>query len=177
MLACNLHEATGVSLGERLPIELRVPVIADARMQPHEWWVCEDERLRKTDGHGHGDDHLLPGPCDIAWDVAGAVIEWRMDPARREQLIEHYQRAAGERVAERLPAYEAAYCALRLGELMFAADSCEGDDRLRALAATDYYRSSLARVALGAAEWSPNESNALARACAGEPTHPSPTQA
>jgi hypothetical protein len=167
LLACNLHEAFGVELGERLPLELRMPVIADARMQPHEWIAGQEPALQKTDGHGHGDDHLLPGPCDIAWDVAGALIEWRMDRARRERFIELYARESGDGIAARLPPYEAAYCALRLGELTYAAVSCDGDDRRRARVAADYYRRCLARVARAAAGWPASAAKLLARACSG----------
>jgi hypothetical protein len=177
LLACNVHEAFGIALGERLPIELRVPVIADARMQPHEWLVCDDGQLRKTDGHGHGDDHLLPGPCDIAWDVAGALVEWRMDRAQREHFIALYVREAGDDIEPRLPAYEAAYCALRLGELTYAAVSCEGDDRRRARAAADHYHRCLARVACAAAGWPAGEAKLLALACSAvDPKRPGATE-
>jgi hypothetical protein len=168
LLTCNLHEGIGVALEDRLAFDVQRPVIADARMQPHEWFVCDDGQLRKTDGHGHGDDHLLPGPCDIAWDVAGAMVEWRMDLAQREQFIALYEREAGDRVLARLPAYEAAYCALRLGELTYAAVSCEDDDRERAQSAADYYRRCLAGVVRASGAWSASEAKLLSRARAPE---------
>jgi hypothetical protein len=159
LLSCNLAKGLNHELRQCVEFEVRVPVIADARMQPHEWRITNRGKLLKTDGHAHGDDHLLPGPCDIAWDVAGTILEWRMDRAHREWFIARYERRAGDRIAARLPAYLAAYAALRLGELIFAADSCGAEDQRRAIAAADYYRRCLEREVIGA----PSASSGAAR--------------
>ena len=52
-----------------LPVSLRLqrPVIADSRMQPHEWLLTPAGQVLKTDSGSHGDDHFFPGPTDIAW--------------------------------------------------------------------------------------------------------------
>ena len=42
-------------------------------LAPHEWLRLDDGNVRKTDAIAHGDDHLFPGPTDIAWDLAGAI--------------------------------------------------------------------------------------------------------
>ena len=48
-------------------------------MGPHAWLRDENGRLIKTNGSVHGDDHFFPGPCDIAWDLAGAFVSiWGM---------------------------------------------------------------------------------------------------
>ena len=69
----------GEVLSPAIQLQTKHLVIADARMLPHEWLIAEDGRILKLDGVSHGDDHFFPGPCDIAWDLAGAIIEWNMD--------------------------------------------------------------------------------------------------
>ena len=101
----------------RLTPELEsAPVVAiDGRMQPHEW-VRGAAGLIKTDGHAHGDDHFLPGAQDIAWDVAGACVEWALAPEARTRFIDAYAAAAGDAgIRDRLRFHELAYLAFRLG--------------------------------------------------------------
>jgi hypothetical protein len=88
---------------------------------PHEW-LASPEGLKKVDAFDHGDDHFYPGPCDIAWDLAGAATELGLDASGRQDLLARYASAAGDtRVAERLPFFELAYLALRLGYVGMAA--------------------------------------------------------
>ena len=60
-------------------------VIADGRMAPHEWIRCRDDRVIKVDASQHGDDHFFPGPTDIEWDLAGAIVDWEDHPDQGEQ--------------------------------------------------------------------------------------------
>src|SRR5205807_2282419 len=69
----------------------------------------------KTDGAGHGDDHFFPGPCDIAWDMAGAIVEWQMSPSAADFFCRAYQQLSGDDARSRLPAYLLAYSMFRLG--------------------------------------------------------------
>ena len=55
------------------------PLIVDGRLQPWEWIVTRQGVLLKTDASSHGDDHFLPGPTDIAWDLAGVIVDWDLD--------------------------------------------------------------------------------------------------
>ena len=111
-------DAAGRALDHaRLTPELdAAPVVAiDGRMQPHEW-VRGAAGLIKTDGHAHHDDHFLPGAQDIAWDVAGACVEWALSPEARTRFVTAYAAAAGdESIRDRLPFHELAYLAFRLG--------------------------------------------------------------
>jgi hypothetical protein len=143
MLQTNLHEAFGIELGDRVCFEVEQPVIADARMQPFEWRISGDGRLRKTDGHSHGDGSLLPGPCDICWDLAGAVVEWNMNGAQQEQFVLDYIRLTGDRVEKRLPAYLLGYCAQRLGETYVASHRADPAERSRLFMARQLYRDRL----------------------------------
>lgn len=92
-------------------------------MLPHEW-LATATGIRKVDVFDHGDDHFYPGPCDIAWDVAGAICELELGTRQRQVLLSCYETAtADSTIAERLPFYELAYLAHRLGYAAMAARS------------------------------------------------------
>ena len=117
----ELAEMIRVNLGIRVA---RPPkseaVVVDGRMMPHEW-VSTRGGILKTDALDHGDNHFLPGPTDICWDLAGAIIEWRLDDREREQLLKRYAHHSGDRRAPgRLPFYLAAYAAFRAGYTQLA---------------------------------------------------------
>ena len=145
MTHMNLERALGVSNSVALPVER--PVIADAHMMPHEWIYCADGRLLKVDAASHGDDHFFPGPTDIAWDLAGAITEWKLDSEGTELLVSEYNRRSGDAVEPRLRAYLIAYCAFRLGFTLSAAQSV-GDtkERTRFESEAELYRQKLARL-------------------------------
>jgi hypothetical protein len=88
------------------------PVIADSRMAPHEWIETPNGRLIKVDGSMHGDDHFLPGPTDIAWDLAGAAVEWDMHPDAERYLLEAFRHRSGIGT-ENVPAFVLAYSIFR----------------------------------------------------------------
>jgi hypothetical protein len=56
------------------------PVETDNRMQAWEWLALPDGRLLKADAVDHHAAHDLVGCQDIAWDVAGAMVELGLDP-------------------------------------------------------------------------------------------------
>jgi thiamine kinase-like enzyme len=95
-------------------------------MHPHEW-IESDGRLIKLDANSHGDDHFFPGPCDIAWDVAGAIVEWDMDSEAREYFVNEYIRESGDRVQSRLNSYLLAYATFRMGWSKMAAHASAGE--------------------------------------------------
>ena len=103
------------------------PAVAlDGRMLPHEWLKTARGYL-KVDALDHHDDHFYPGPVDIAWDLAGAEVEFDMAPAACEALVERYRRASGDRtIAARLPYYRVAYLAARAGYTSLAAEGLRG---------------------------------------------------
>lgn len=115
--------------GEELPkqsLEVERLVTADARMQPHEW-ISADGRLMKLDGASHGDDHFFPGPCDIAWDLAGVIVEWNMDRRAAEFFQDAYIRESGDNVRRRLKPYLLAYATFRMGWSKMAAHASVGE--------------------------------------------------
>lgn len=84
------------------------PVITDGRMSPHEWIESINGNLIKVDASRHGDDHFLPGPADIAWDLAGAVVEWNMEHNAERYLLERFRKTSGM-TPENVTAFRLAY--------------------------------------------------------------------
>lgn len=134
----------GLSLGERAANALgrwdeRVRrlgqvakrVAVDGKMEPHEWLRRSDGKLLKTDALDHCVGHDLIGCQDIAWDLAGAIVEFDLDQAAAARLLgsfEHASRAAVDR--ELLDFLTDCYLAFRIGQCaisreMRAADSAE----------------------------------------------------
>lgn len=119
------------------------PVVADNRMMPHEWIRTASGLLVKTDGAAHGDDHFYPGATDIAWDLAGAIVEWRMPADASREFLTEYQALSGDRADARIPGYVIAYLAFRVGWCAMAAQSCEEPERNRLLQDGQRYRAQL----------------------------------
>jgi hypothetical protein len=114
-------------------------VICDGRMMPHEWLRADSGDLLKLDAVSHGDNHFFPGPCDIAWDVAGAIVEWDLVGEMRESFIGDYERRSGDLVRQRLAPYLLAYSAFHLGWCRMAALAMQGEYD-EALLERDYRR-------------------------------------
>jgi hypothetical protein len=108
------------------PVEVEHRVYCDAHMMPHEWLELPDGRLLKLDGASHGDDHFFPGPCDIAWDLAGTIVEWSLSGHEAEQFLEEYRSLSGDDARRRLPRYLRAYVSFRLGWCKMAALASAG---------------------------------------------------
>jgi hypothetical protein len=137
----NLRELGFDPAGE---LRLEHPVIADGRMQPHEWLLSPEGKLLKADSGSHGDDHFFPGPTDIAWDLAGAIVEWRMDDRQKAEFLARYHGAAGDDVRARIDGYIKAYTVFRLAYCLMAANAMHGsDEQLRLQRAAATYRAVL----------------------------------
>ncbi|HKD82237.1 MAG TPA: hypothetical protein VKH81_21270 [Candidatus Angelobacter sp.] len=120
-------------LGFRRPVSLTLehPVIADGHMQPHEWVLTQEGQIFKTDSGSHGDDHFYPGPTDIAWDLAGAMVEWQMNAAQSEEFLQLYRRASGDNPGSRDPGsriddFVRAYTVFRCAYCRMAANVMQG---------------------------------------------------
>ena len=139
------HAALAV---ERIrPDTATAAVHVDGRLRPHEWFMHQG-RLQKTDGIEHGDDHFYPGPCDIAWDVAGAIEEWRLADGGAAFLVSRYVASSGDRTIEcRLPFYRAAYLAFRSAYTAFCRDQLHGTpEGARFAGEHQHYRARLATI-------------------------------
>ena len=90
-------------------------VLVDGRMQPYEWIMSRSGELFKTDAISHGDNHFFPGPCDIAWDLAGTAVEWNLNREAIEFLLGQFGKFSGIDLSQRIQDYMLAYCVFRLG--------------------------------------------------------------
>jgi hypothetical protein len=99
-----------------LHIPLERPVYPDCRMQPHEWLMSGDGGALKSDAVGHAEGHQLPGPADIAWDLAGAIVEWGLAPAAAAFFLAEYRRRSGDPAEKRLQPYLLLYSVLRMAQ-------------------------------------------------------------
>ncbi len=142
MLRTNLQEEVGEDAVDAAPdIEYRRVAIVDGRMHPHEWLVANNGELMKLDSATHGDDHFFPGSADIAWDLAGAIVEWGLSGAAKQYLIERYATLSGDDPRSRLRSYLLAYAVFRLAYCRLAAESMSGsDDAARFCREAERYR-------------------------------------
>jgi hypothetical protein len=101
-------------------------VVCDGRMMPHEWLRSDDGKLLKLNAGTHGDNHFFPGACDIAWDVAGALVEWELEGELRRHFLSAYEARTGDAIQQRLPPYILAYTVFRLGWSRMAAAAMQG---------------------------------------------------
>jgi hypothetical protein len=139
MLRFNVKEEFGVDLPTSAS-EIRVskPVIADGRMLPHKW-IKSDGALLKLDSAIHGDDHFFPGPTDIAWDLAGTIVEWDLDSESAQFFLDCYYRSSGDNASDRVANYLLAYSVFRTAYCKMASASMHGSDEEPRLV-RDYYR-------------------------------------
>jgi adenine/guanine phosphoribosyltransferase-like PRPP-binding protein len=117
------------------------PIVVDGRMQPYEWISTGEGKVLKTDAISHGDNHFFPGPCDIAWDLAGAAIEWRLEPDAVEFLLNRFRQLSGIDAQSRISIHMLAYCVFRLGFCKMALPTvCGSAEEQRLEKAYRYYR-------------------------------------
>lgn len=119
------------------------PVLADGRMLPHEWIATSSGELMKVDAASHCDDHFFPGPSvDIAWDIAGAIVEWNMGQDATRHFLARYRQLSGDDPGPRLDSFLLAYSVFRFGYCKMAAGAVAGSgEEHRLLAAHQRYRS------------------------------------
>jgi hypothetical protein len=147
MVQVNLALELGEETHHPPPLFIERPALVDGRLQPHEWLREKSGSIVKVDAVSHGDDHFFPGPTDIAWDLAGAAVEWELGPEERETLVSAYQAASGDDPRLRLPGFEVAYAAFRARYALMAAHASPVSETSRWRAAHARYQTAL-RAAL-----------------------------
>ena len=126
MVHFNLLEETKCEL--RLPaaaFECESPVVPDCRMQPHKWIRTRAGTIVKVDGAADGEGHFLPGATDVLWDLAGAIVEWNMDPDAQDYLLAQFERRHRRVSQEKLAYFVLAYSIFRLSYCKMAHSSTE----------------------------------------------------
>jgi hypothetical protein len=136
-------EALDQWVRELPPLSARVRrVRTDNRLDPHEWLRLPDGTLLKSDALDHHQAHDLVGAQDAAWDVAGATVEFDLDPRETAWLAGEVAGAAGWLVDPGLLEFmTTAYAAFRLGQASLSADMADGDpaEQRRIAAACERY--------------------------------------
>ncbi len=127
MVRVNFEREFGKPLNDAfMEFEVVKPISCDAKMAPHEWFVTEKGRFLKFDATAHGEDHFFPGPCDVAWDLAGVIVEWQMDSEARNRLLDEYHELSGDNVTGRIENYLLAYSVFRFAWCKMAAAAMSG---------------------------------------------------
>jgi hypothetical protein len=141
MVRFNISREFQIELNLNLDALHPSRLVVDGRMQPHEWLRTEDGILLKTDASTHGDDHFFPGPTDIAWDLAGAAVEWNLHPNALEFLLARFARLTGNDLRRTLPTFMLAYGVFRLAWCKMAITSVmDSAEQLRLRTAYRRYR-------------------------------------
>jgi len=155
MLYWNTWEALGQEAADRARhradqmagsiADLSARSYGDGHLAPHEWLRSHDGRLLKVDSAGHQWDHTIVGKQPLAWDVAGAIVEWGLDDGRVAILLDAFYVAGGASIpADALNFYSAAYATFRLGQCyMCAGMSGDAEEQQRLWRAYGDYRDQL----------------------------------
>jgi hypothetical protein len=152
----NVREALGAAVAGRIPWRRHAshlisglrPCAIDGRLDLCEWVRTAGGRLVKVDALDHDAAHDLIGPQDVAWDVAGAKVEWDLDDYASTRLVrtvadETRQALPPERLAGLIPCY----LAFRLGAAQLATEAAAGtNDATRARARMIAYAARLERL-------------------------------
>jgi hypothetical protein len=129
------------------PLSVKVtPVATDNRLHRWEWIIRDDGSILKTDAIDHCSAHDLIGCQDIAWDIAGAIIEFDFSSPESEDLSARVQNICGRTVSrELIDALLPCYLAFQLGYYSLAAGTAVSDaaDAQRLQARADHYRGRL----------------------------------
>jgi len=96
-------------------------------MQPHKWIRSIAGELLKLDGSADGEGHFLPGPTDIEWDLAGAIVEWNMDRQATQYLFEQFRKHGGKSSGPKLSRFVLAYSIFRMSYCRMALFSTQDD--------------------------------------------------
>lgn len=124
-----------------------VRVRTDNRLDRHEWLRCRSGALLKADALDHHCAHDLIGCQDVAWDVAGAIVEFDVNQVRRPEFIPSVEHFAGREIDRALlDFYGSIYLAFRLGQARLGAAMVAASDRRRIDRAGDRYADRLRQL-------------------------------
>jgi hypothetical protein len=93
-----------------------MPARIDGRLHAWEWLRLPDGTFLKTDALDHAAGHDLVGCQDVAWDIAGAAVEFALPEAAIERLRAGVAAAAGREVSRpAIRAFRICYAAFQGG--------------------------------------------------------------
>lgn len=109
-----------------------VPVHVDGRLQPWEWVRRPDGGFCKADALDHSCDHSLPGRQDIAWDIAGAAVEFGLSAEEVGDLRSAVGRIGGRAVSsESVRMLGLCYAAFQGGSWLMAEEAASPPEQAR----------------------------------------------
>ena len=119
----------------------------DNRLHAWEWLALPDGRLLKADALDHHAAHDLVGCQDVAWDIAGAIVELGLE-ADFDRLGAAVEREAGRGAVEPglVSLLTPCYLAFQLGAWTAAAAVAAPDEAARLGAAVERYAGLLRRA-------------------------------
>src|SRR5881396_133882 len=113
-------------------------------LREFQWEIDFDPELLRPQnmvGATHGDDHFFPGLTDIAWDIAGAAVEWNLHPDALDFLLSRYRLLTGEDLRQRLQIFLITYAVFRLAWCKMALPTVPGTaEEFRLAQEYRYYR-------------------------------------
>jgi hypothetical protein len=121
MLRFNWRNEFGAEIEGEFSFEAGKKIVTDSRMMPHKWLRTDRGEILKVDTTSHGDDHFFPGPCDIAWDLAGTIVEWGLSREAAQYFLGQYAKMSGDDPRTRIGGYLLAYATFRLAYSRMAA--------------------------------------------------------
>jgi hypothetical protein len=120
-----------------------LPSYGDGRMAPYEWRRLPGGKVVKVPRVASTLDHTIVGPQPIAWDIAGAVVEWGLDEATAAPLLAELPPIA----SEVLRFYCLAYAAFRMGTCAMFAGMSDDSEASRLKRDEAFYREAILRLA------------------------------
>lgn len=123
----------------------------DGRMAPHEWIRTLEGEIAKVSkaGAGRARDHTCVGVQPVAWDLAGAIVEWELDGDAITTLLAAFYAAGGALIEQdALTFYRLAYAAFRMGQCHICANiaASDLDEQARLWRAYGSYRDEVSRL-------------------------------
>ncbi|MBB3233790.1 hypothetical protein [Phyllobacterium endophyticum] len=141
MAVFNVEKAVGAKSAEKLRPLIGSPdrlcrnlhrVDTDNRLHPWEWLITGDQNLLKTDALDHSSAHDLVGCQDVAWDVAGACVEFDLSSGERQRLAELIAQEVDCDLRDHvLDVFEACYLGFQIGLWSQASAIADGAERPR----------------------------------------------
>ena len=123
-----------------------VRVATDNRLHAWEWLVLPSGEILKTDAVDHHVGHDLVGCQDLAWDIAGASVEFRLSQEEQEALIEQTEHRGVGVCPDRVRFLTLCYPAFQLGYYREAAASASDDrEAVRLRGRAELYAATLRR--------------------------------
>jgi hypothetical protein len=105
---------------------------ATGALAPQEWLKSPDGSLRKLPETLPNYDHTAVGAQPLGWDLAAAIVEWRLSTVEIEQLLARFRAYSGIDVDGRdLPHHVARYASFNAEKARFCASQTAGEDSLR----------------------------------------------